>query len=260
MCIRDSFKEGDVIDTCTSCGSTKLRKGDYIIPEWGFHAKGGVKKPGEAIKKSAWNRSIHLKDQGTAVLIAGRQTPPGVTAELRSVAKLVVLNAGPGNLGYALCSWCNDAHPAMEKTTKSDHEKPYDGSKKCQGKFRSNVHLGHVFETDIVHLSINLTSSDLDARASASSVAFALLEGAAEGLQIAHDDIDVVPLPSTDSVIRLALIDSVPAGAGFAKLIAENINKVFDAAYQCGQMRVWRRIKLLSMSTLVQEPARARKH
>lgn len=231
----------DSIDTCTSCNSNKLLKGEYIIPEWGFHARGGEKKPGEIIKKTAWNRSIHLKDQGNAVLIGGRQTPPGVTAELRSVAKLVVLNSGPGNLGYALCTWCNEAHPAIEVSSKSDHEKPFDGSKKCQGKFPDNVHLGHVFETDIVHLAINVSDSGIDARGSANSVAFALLEGAAEGLQIAHDDIDVVPLPSTDSEIRLALIDSVPAGAGFAKLIAENINTVFDAAYkrvarcECGE-------------------------
>jgi ATP-dependent helicase YprA (DUF1998 family) len=93
------------------------------------------------------------------------------------------------------------------------------------------VHLGHVFETDIVHLSIDVSKFAIDTRAAAASLAFALLEGAAEGLQISHDDIDVVSLPSTDAEIRLALIDAVPAGAGFAKLIAENIGTVFEAAY-----------------------------
>jgi ribosomal protein S27E len=225
------YVDSDSIDSCTSCGSTKLRRGNYVIPEWGFHAKGGLKKPGEAIKRFAWNRSIHLKDQGEAVLIAGKRTPPGVEAELRSVAKLVVLNSGPLNQGYDMCSWCNDAHPGVERSKNTEHESPYDGARKCKGKHRDRVHLGHVFETDIVHLSIDLSKFAIDARASASSVAFALLEGVGEGLQISHDDIDVVPLPSTDTEIRLALIDAVPAGAGFAKLIAENIGAVFEAAY-----------------------------
>jgi ATP-dependent helicase YprA (DUF1998 family) len=225
------YVDSDSIDSCPSCGSNKLRKGNYVIPEWGFHAKGGLKKPGESVKKFSWNRSIHLKDQGEVVLIAGKRTPPGVEAELRSVAKLVVLNSGPGNQGYDVCSWCNDAHPALEKQKSTDHEAPYDGSRKCAGKFRDRVHLGHVFETDIVHISIDISKHDIDTRAAATSLAYALLEGAAEGLQISHDDIDVVPLPSTDSEIRLALIDAVPAGAGFAKLIAENICLVFDAAH-----------------------------
>jgi ATP-dependent helicase YprA (DUF1998 family) len=225
------YVDSDVIGSCTSCGSTQLRRGNYVIPEWGFHAKGGLKKPGEAIKRFAWNRSIHLKDQGEVVLIAGKRTPPGVEAELRSVAKLVVLNSGPANKGYFMCTWCNSAHSALEKPKSTEHEPPYDGSRKCSGKSRDHVHLGHEFETDIVHLSIDVSKFAIDARASASSFAFALLEGAAEGLQISHDDIDVVSLPSTDAEIRLALIDAVPAGAGFAKLIAENIGTVFEAAY-----------------------------
>ena len=49
-------------------------------------------------------------------------------------------------------------------------------------------------------------------------------------MQIAHDDIDVISLPPKGSVMNIALVDAVPAGAGFAKLIANNIQTVFGAA------------------------------
>jgi ATP-dependent helicase YprA (DUF1998 family) len=51
-------------------------------------------------------------------------------------------------------------------------------------------------------------------------------------LQIANDDIDVIILPSTESLVRIALVDAVPAGAGFAKLVAENLGHVFPSALE----------------------------
>ncbi len=234
------YKAGDVISRCNSCGSQSLNQGNYIVPEWGFHAKGGQKKPGEAIKRFAWNRSLHLKEGGVSILIAGSKTPPGVKAELRSVAKLVVINSGPGNKGFKLCPWCNQAHPTISDPKKNDHQRPYNEAK-CNCNIREHVNLGHEYQTDIVHLTINTTRYKGDHRAAARSLSYALLEGASEGLQIANADIDVVCLPSTETEIKLALIDAVPGGAGFAKMIAENLNTVFDSAFiradrcECGE-------------------------
>jgi ATP-dependent helicase YprA (DUF1998 family) len=220
------------IETCLSCNSGELYRGSYVIPEWGFYAKGGHKKPGESIKRYTWNRSVHLKDGGTVTVIAGNLTPPGVKAELRSVAELVVINSGPSIAGYKMCSSCQYAHPGIENPKNTDHEKPWDGNKKCTHNHRDSIHLGHKYQTDIVHISINIDKFKGQHRVAARSLAYALLEGASEGLQIAHDDLDVVPLPSTDSEIRLALIDAVPAGAGFAKMIAQQVTKVFETAYE----------------------------
>lgn len=226
------FVEGDLIVNCSSCRSTNLKNYSYVIPEWGFHARGGQQRPGDSIRRYAWNRSIHLREGGNATLISGDKTPPGVRGELRSVAKLVVINAGPNNSGYKLCPWCSAAQPGTEKVKEGDHERPYGGTKKCSCKFRDTIHLGHEFQTDVVHLSIDLSKYAGDHRLAAKSLTYALLEGASEGLQIAHDDIDVVSLPSSNTEVRLALVDAVPAGAGFAKLIADNVNKVFDTAFE----------------------------
>ena len=235
------YVDGDSIERCTNCGSNLLTRGNYVIPEWGFHAKGGHKKPGDSIRRFAWNRSIHLKESGNATVISGNLTPAGVKGELRTVAKLVVVNSGPNTAGYKMCTWCYDAVPTTLYKASTDHERPYDGNKKCKGTYRDQIHLGHVFETDIVHLTLNMSRFKGDHKAAARSLSYALLEGASEGLQIAGDDIDVVCLPSTETEIRLALIDAVPAGAGFAKMIAEKVNQVFESALtrvsrcECGE-------------------------
>ena len=39
-------------------------------------------------------------------------------------------------------------------------------------------------------------------------------------------------LPSPGKKIRLALVDAVPAGAGYAKLIAQNMDTVFESAFE----------------------------
>lgn len=235
------YQDDDSITSCSSCASKALLTGTYLIPEWGFHATGGQHKPGESIRRFSWNRSIHLKDQGSGVAIGGSKTPPGVTAQLKTVATLVIINSGPAGQGYQVCPWCNAAEPTITYKKQDSHEKPYTSNGLCNCKFREKIELGHEFQTDIVQLSIKLNGFDGDARTFSRSVAYALLEGATEGLQIAHDDIDVVPLPSTEKEIRLALIDAVPAGAGFAKFIAENINTIFDSALnrvercECGE-------------------------
>lgn len=226
------YVAGEQIESCTSCNTTDLETRSYVVPEWGFFAKGGHKKPGDAIKRPGWNRSLHLKDSGQAILIAGRNTPAGVKAELRSVARLLVLNSGPANKGYQMCSSCNHAHPTKKVKPNETHEKPFDGNKTCTTTFRERIDLGHSFQTDIVHISINLEKFEGQHRVAGRSVAAALLEGASEGLQISHDDIDVVLLPATNTELRIALIDAVPGGAGFAKMISQQITKVFETAFE----------------------------
>ena len=121
--------------------------------------------------------------------------------------------------------------PTITESKPGDHERPHSADKKCKNSFRERIELGHSFETDIVHVSIDLGGTDLTSSEVGQEVSFALLEGAAEGLQITHDDIDVILLPSAPKVLRIALVDAVPAGAGYAKLIAENLGKVFDSAF-----------------------------
>jgi ATP-dependent helicase YprA (DUF1998 family) len=226
------YVPGNKIQACANCNSTKLRQSSYVRPEWGFVARGGSRSPGENRKTFSATRSLFLNDQGIATLFAGKNTPAGVVAEHRSVARLVIINSGPGGLGFNWCTNCDYCIPKIAETKPKEHERPHSADNKCKTTYRENVDLGHSFETDIVHISIDISSAPFTSMDVGPAVAYALLEGASDGLQIAHDDIDVVLLPSPPKTIKIALVDAVPAGAGYAKLIAENVGKVFETALE----------------------------
>jgi hypothetical protein len=226
------YVPGEKFNKCGSCQSPKLKPGNYVRPEWGFVARGGVRRPGENRITYAGQRSLYLNDQGVATVFSGRNTPAGVTAELRTVARLVIINSGPGGLSYNWCQNCDYCVPRIAESKPKEHERPHSSEKKCKTTFREHIDLGHSFETDIVHVTIDLSNGPQTASDVGLEVAYALLEGAAEGLQISHDDIDVILLPSPPKSLKLALVDAVPAGAGYAKLIAENLGRVFESAFE----------------------------
>jgi ATP-dependent helicase YprA (DUF1998 family) len=228
-----TYVKDDIFAHCTSCRSTSLKTRNYVKPLWGFIAKGGSDRPSESARSNgAWSRGLHLRDAGTATVVSGSRTPPGVDAELRNLATIVLINSGPSSAGYHWCTWCDFATPSVSDRKPGEHERPYSGEKKCSNTFPETVSLGHSFQTDIVEVVIDLAGSSFEGQEEVLGVAHALLEGAAQGLQIVHDDIDVVLLPSAGKKIRLALVDAVPAGAGYAKLIAQNMDTVFEAAFE----------------------------
>jgi hypothetical protein len=194
-------------------------------------ARGGSRSPGENRTTFQGTRTLSLNNQGIATLFAGKNTPAGVTAELRTVARLVIINSGPSGLGFNWCTYCDYCIPKIAETKPKEHERPHSADKKCTNLFRETIDLGHSFETDIVHVSIDISDALFTSMEVGPAVAYALLEGASDGLQISHDDIDVVVLPSPPKTIKIALVDAVPAGAGYAKLIAENMGKVFETAF-----------------------------
>ena len=114
----------------------------------------------------------------------------------------------------------------------ANHTYPNNLARVCGRKIGERIHLGHKYQSDIVRVDIDLAGSGIQATGVAKAVGYALLEGAANGLQIANDDIDVIILPSAESLVRIALVDAVPAGAGFAKLVAENMGHVFTSALE----------------------------
>jgi hypothetical protein len=230
------------LSTCQSCSSPLTKISEYVIPEWGFIASGGSTRPGETLKPSAGSRELHLAKNGLAVHVEGQKTPGHrVTAQLRTIAELVLINSGQNASGYYLCPSCKASVPGSAGKMEA-HDRPYKAGSKCSQKFVvDKVHLGHQFQTDIVTVTIDMTGTGLDPKVGAQATSYALLEGASAGLQIAHDDIDVICLPSSAQQINIALVDAVPAGAGFAKLIAENLVAVFNNAYdrmntcECGE-------------------------
>lgn len=222
------------LSNCSRCGTGLLDVRRYLIPEWGFVASGGHTKPGDAPRMvSTQGRNLYLASEGNGVANQGPITvSENVTVELRTIADLVIVNSGSklaNNIGFKVCPVCRAAFEGTTKTGDS-HPNPSQPDRTCSRVIMDNFHLGHKYQSDIVRLRIDFSGTGLQPSAYSKVVGYALLEGASKGLQIAHDDIDVISLPSTGDIMNIALVDAVPAGAGFAKLIADRIHEVFENA------------------------------
>ncbi len=68
-----------------------------------------------------------------------------------------------------------------------------------------------------------------------SSVLYAIVEGAAQALEISRDDIDGTLFRTTSGRTSLMLYDTVPGGAGHVRTISDGLDVVLDAA--------WRRVQ-----------------
>jgi len=92
------------------------------------------------------------------------------------------------------------------------------------------VSLAHRYETDIAEFSFSSVSYDKASESRWLSLLYALLEGASEALEISRDDIDGTLSWTSDGRRSIVLFDTVPAGAGAAKNIAENLDRVIRFA------------------------------
>lgn len=219
----------DKYEFCANCGSDDIANSKYMVPEWGFLARSTTSDFSGQKNKGGWNRKVHIAEQGKAIEVGGGFTPPGVSASLRTVAKMVVINESD----VRFCTFCGAAFDISVKTdAMKNHERPYHSVNKCDGQFFQQIRLGHKYETDIVEIEINWSHISIDRALAQVSLANAILQGASEGLQIAIDDLDVVILPKSPTALRIALVDAVPAGAGFAQMISENLKTVFESALE----------------------------
>lgn len=230
------------IALCSAC-SMPVHQRVYAWPKWGFASHGGEKRPGESSPRIRWNRSLYLAKDGVESEEPEPSTPSSVVkAQLQTIADLLVINngSGPGS-GYHICTSCYRAVPGSGKVP-LEHFMLGSDDRKCGGSMDAGIQLGHRFETDLIKFEINFEDSDLGIDEDlALSLEYAILEAASDALQISHDDIDIVPLGVVGRTVLFALVDAVPAGAGFANLVARHLPLVFKQALvkvercECGE-------------------------
>lgn len=198
----------------------------FIVPEWGFVADPSPDSVGSAPPSRGTIGSSYVEYAGDSIskveLIGGTAT---TTATSGIRAQMVVLSEGRG-AGYRLCSHCGWAKPHMGDRSTA-HTNPLTGAD-CKGSFEL-VTLGHRYQTDTAEI---VPRGLVDAGQNAMhSLMYALLEGASEGLEISRDDIDAT-LSWSKKARSIVLYDTVPAGAGAARKITENITTVLAEAHR----------------------------
>jgi ATP-dependent helicase YprA (DUF1998 family) len=221
------------ITECKACGSTQLSStSTYMIPKWGFLAKKSETKSTSSVAKRSWNRDLFLAESGEVdIEHAPRVKSSKVKAELQKIAKLLIVNNGGANSnGYKICKSC---HAASENTgvIPKKHKHPIKPDADCTGHHDLGVKLGHMFETDLVQVRFDIQSTaTLDTVEIADSVEQAVIQAASDLIQINRDDIDIVHLSSSAQHIEFAIVDAVPAGAGFAPMIGSRLQEVIEHA------------------------------
>jgi len=224
------YREGgdDLKPACTACGRPAdgpVR--EYCVPEFGFVADPRTGKPGSAPPQRSWNGAVHVVSLGTELAETRWQAPAGALAWCHSGTRgrLVSLAEGPGGSGFLICDWCGWGGPNHGRAPRS-HVSPLRG-KPCTGPLRWRS-LAHTYETDILRL--RLDAPGLCTRAQWHTVLYALLEGAAEGLEISRGDIGGSLHAGADGSSGLVLFDTVPGGAGSVLRIASTLDQAVAAA------------------------------
>jgi hypothetical protein len=134
---------------------------------------------------------------------------------------MVVLCEGRKGKGFYICGQCG----AGFREPRNQHETPY--GEDCTGTLE-NVSLGHEFVTDVLQIQFLLGPPGNDTNGFAYSLAYALVEGSAEVLEVPATDLSTTVAYSGTSVIPpIVLYDNVPGGAGLVAQL-EKKNVLYD--------------------------------
>ena len=193
----------------------------YLIPEFGFVTR-LFKKPSEPRGRARRLYTTRPFFQGFRENTQPEtETIFGVQVTGAQPGTLVILCEGRNRDGFYICRSCG-AHMTGRK---AKHRSPSDSE--CGGTL-GQFSLGHELVTDVVRLQFPGLYSEWDAY----SVAYAVLLGAAEALNVPDADLNVTitgganPRESAIVLYDIVLYDNVPGGAGLvAQLERESVFK-----------------------------------
>lgn len=203
------------------CGD-RLMPHKYVIPAFGFVTERDKPKDPKARPAKVFStrpyfaRSLTL-DPGMIPMPAAS---PLATVVKASPGLMVVICEGRGEEGFYLCGGCG----AGFRKRQNRHKTPQ--GQQCSGTLEQ-VSLGHEFVTDVLQLQFHpapqIGSSIVPF---AFSLAYAIVEGAAEVLEVPSIDLSATVLSVQNEVPPIILYDNVPGGAGLvARLEKEEVLK-----------------------------------
>ncbi|MBU1421870.1 MAG: DUF1998 domain-containing protein, partial [Bacteroidetes bacterium] len=188
---------------------------EYIDPQFGFVTnRDESKKPTGRTSRVFTTRPYFagFKKEGEK-----KQLPGIVTLSTVSPGFMVVLCEGRRGEGFYVCGVCGAGFKKWSEC-KDTHKTPL--GKKCVAQvesLRPEVSLGHEFITDAIQLQfLPKPIDDVDLLEFAYSLSYALLEGAAEVLDIPSNNLNATVSSGShnNALPPIILYDNVPGGAG----------------------------------------------
>jgi len=203
-----------------SCGD-RLDPHQYVIPYFGFIAdRDKPKKPTSRTPKVFTTRPYFAGSLSHVLgVISLPLNSPLITLTKAAPGLMVVLCEGRGGEGFYICGRCGTGF----RKPKRAHRTPY--GQDCLGTL-DLVSLGHEFVTDVMQIQFHPKfNGNIESIWFAYSLAYALVEGAAEILEVPSNDLSAtVAYGEQYSVPPIILYDNVPGGAGLvARLEKEDV-------------------------------------
>lgn len=229
--------------SCPKCGlpyANTDTHGRYVIPEFGFLAARDPRDPGMTPPQRSWNGTTYVLDLAAEPEEHEWRSHAGIAVVARAGARgrLLALSQGPTGRGFLICPACGWGQANADKPPKT-HRDPL-RNRECTNRLQPR-YLAHGYETDLLELTFAPSALQESDPSTLQSLLAAILEGAADRLQIARDDIGGTLYPGQDGRRALVVYDTVPAGAGNALRIARSFDSVLAgalervAACDCGE-------------------------
>ena len=220
-------------EPATPCGD-RLVVSTYIVPSFGFVTT--REKPKEPKSRTARMFSTRpyfadsLGPEPDTINFPTDQAPL-VTMTKASPGLMVVLCEGRRGEGFYICKACGAAFRNRQRT----HKTPY--GQNCGGTLEQ-VSLGHEFVTDVLQLQFHHEpQNSADPGWFTFSLSYALVEGAAEVLEVPSTDLSATVAYSEGSaVLPIILYDNVPGGAGLVARLEDG--ELLKACLESAQKRV----------------------
>ena len=184
----------------------------FIIPQFGFvtsffdqqEERRHIRRVQRLFTTRPYFVTFH-KDPEESIVI------PPITISRATPGEMVVLCKGRSGNGFYICQSC---YAGFSEVTQP-HPKPEGGT--CNKPLK-NYSLGHRFMTDVVRLQFDQLTEQWEAY----SLAYALLLGSAQTLQLPDNDLNVtITGGKKRDTYAIILYDNVPGGAGLVASLCD---------------------------------------
>lgn len=214
------WSDGEPMPTLP-CGD-RLHPHKYVIPAFGFVTDRDKPKDPKARPAKVFSTRPYF---ARSLAIEPGVIPMPAAAPMATVIKaspglMVVICEGRGGEGFYLCGGCG----AGFRKRQNRHKTPQ--GQQCSGTLEQ-VSLGHEFVTDVLQLQFHpAPQTGTNIVSFALSLAYAIVEGAAEVLEVPSNDLSTTVHSGQNQVPPIILYDNVPGGAGLvARLEKEEVLK-----------------------------------
>ena len=221
--------------TCPFCNGHDLTRSDFLKP-WGFAPRNG----GESDSAYDIPESSYAEMPSYSAIPDERLTPsqyPRMSFANRRDCSLIVVNRGPKQEGFDICSKCGAAFPSVERAREAKRILPpfaRDASgnfARCQHVFTESMVLGDIFTTDLVIFEMAIDSREVCTdyenpwlKKASISLAEAFKLAAVDFLDIDFGELCVGSrrrFSGGMAYVDIYLFDSLSSGAGYSSLLAD---------------------------------------